>query len=446
MSKLITLKRGLDLRLVGALAPDSPTVKANAGLYAICPEDFPGFQPKVEVREGDAVLCGAPLLRDKVHEKIKLVSPVEGTVLRVIRGERRRILAVTVMAATPGAAGHSVKLPSAPTTAAQAKEFLMASGLWAMMRQRPYAIVPNPDNTPRDIFVTAFDSAPLAPAIDQSLSPDDLNAGVALLRLLTPGNIYLSIRPDSPLTIPEGAVGVTIKGPHPAGNPGVQAANIAPVNKGETIWTLSVDTLARIGHTILSGAADWSVKVALTGSETKRPRFVDTFAGAELSAIIDGDIKADNRHHRIISGNVLCGRSNPEFLRYPYRQITIIPEGDDVDEFMGWASLSPSKMSQSFSFPARLMPWKKFNPDARLNGGRRAMIMSGLYEKMLPMDIMPEYLIKAILARDIDRMEALGIYEVAPDDFALCEYVDPSKLELQQIVRKGLDYLRKETE
>ncbi|MDE6061632.1 MAG: NADH:ubiquinone reductase (Na(+)-transporting) subunit A, partial [Duncaniella sp.] len=201
----------------------------------------------------------------------------------------------------------------------------------------------------------------------------------------------------------------------------------------------------RMGSLALTGKPDWTASVAVTGSEVKEPRIENTIVGAELSAILEGELKADGRHQRIISGNVLTG--TPEgldgFLRYPYRQVTVIPEGDDADEFMGWASLSPSKMSVSPSFIGRFLG-RKFAPDARLNGGRRAMIMSGEYDKVFPMDILPEYLIKAILAKDIDRMEALGIYEVAPEDFALAEYVDPSKLELQKIVRDGLDYLRSE--
>ena len=217
---------------------------------------------------------------------------------------------------------------------------------------------------------------------------------------------------------------------HPSGNPGVQAANIAPVNKGDTVWTLDITTVVRIGRLALTGHADWSTTVAVVGSEVKQPRILTTSVGSSIAPLVAGNLKTADHHIRIIAGNVLTGVNAGEngFLRYPYRQITVIPEGDDVDEFMGWASMSPKKMRVNRSFLSSLLPGKKFSPDARLNGGRRAMIMSEQYDKVLPMDILPEYLIKAILARDIDQMERLGIYEVAHEDFALCEYVDPSKL------------------
>ena len=241
---------------------------------------------------------------------------------------------------------------------------------------------------------------------------------------------------------------VDVTGPHPSGNAGTVIAAIRPVNKGETVMCLDIHTLMRIGATALTGHVPCNTVVALTGSEIKNPKMISCLIGSEISSLLAGEIKDDNRHHRIISGNVLTGIAVPAdgYLRFPYTQITVIPEGDDVDEFMGWATLSPGKMSLSPSFPGHFLRRKLFNPDARLQGGRRAMIMSGEYDKVMPMDILPEYLIKAILSRDIDRMEQLGIYEVAPEDFALAEYADTSKLELQKIVREGLDYMRKELE
>lgn len=316
-----------------------------------------------------------------------------------------------------------------------------------MMRQRPYDIIPAPDSMPRDIFVTAMDTAPLAPDMEKELAGKELElrAGVKALKTLTKGSIYIGVRSGSSLPEIEGAEIIEFNPLHPAGNPGIQAANISPVNKGEIIWTLDAVTLAKIGGLMINGTVDFTAHVALTGSELIEPKMVSTIEGADLADLLEGDIADDGRNHRIISGNVLTGtpESMEGFLRYPYRQVTVIPEGDDADEFMGWASVSPSKMSVSPSFLGRFFG-KKFKPDARLMGGRRAMIMSEVYDKYLPMDVMPEYLIKAILAKDIDRMEALGIYEVAPEDFALAEYADPSKIELQRIVRDGLDYLRSE--
>ena len=240
---------------------------------------------------------------------------------------------------------------------------------------------------------------------------------------------------------------VEIEGPHPAGNIGVAINHIAPVNKGEVVWTLDALTLARIGNLMISGTFDATAVVALTGSEIENPHYLETMIGADLNSILDSQLKKKKRHKRVISGNVLTGITETPsgYLHYPYRQITVIPEGDDKVEFMGWASLSPKKMSISPSFPGHFLS-RLFKPDARLNGGRRAMIMSGEYDEMMPMDIMPEFLIKAILSKNIDQMEELGIYEVVPEDFALAEFADTSKLELQKIVAEGLEYLRKELE
>lgn len=441
MEKRITISRGLDIKLRGGIDSGTPVGSCVPASVAVVPGDFPGFVPKLAVKEGAEVACGAPLMFDKVNTDIALVSPVAGKVVAVVRGERRKILRVVVE--PQGDAAQTVALDDVRTA-------IMKSGLWAWMRQRPYDIVPTPDATPVNIFVTAFDSAPLAPSLAEAVKGKDaeIKAGVEALSKLTSGSVYVGVREGDVIDVPAPAVRVTFAGPHPAGNAGVQAAAIAPVNKGQTIWTLDIVTLARIGSLMLNGKVDFSTSVAVTGSEVETPAMVNTCVGASLESLLAGRLKTDSSHKRIISGNVLTGATCPAdgYLRFPYRQVTVIPEGDDVDEFMGWASMSPSKLSTSRSFLSWLMPGKRFAPDARINGGRRAMIMSGEYDKVMPMDIMPEYLIKAILSRNIDKMEALGIYEVAPEDFALCEFVDPSKLELQKIVRQGLDYLRKELE
>ncbi len=447
MNQTINFRRGLDLNLQGSIAPGTVIKSVAANKVAIIPDDFPGFIPRLTVKEGDSIQAGNAVMQDKNTPDICLVSPISGVVKHVVRGERRKILRVVIESdavTKPAAEGSPLKYSGAQ----ELKLALMRHGLWALMRQRPYDIIPDADTAPRDIFITCFDSSPLAPDLDNEVEGKnaEIAAAIKALLQLTNGNIYMSVRADSNITVPDGAKKVVVNGPHPAGNAGVQAAAIAPVNKGETIWTLDVVTLARIGSLLINGKVDWSATVAVTGSEIKEPCLVKTTAGASVADLLTDNIKNTDKHIRIISGNVLTGHTvgNDGFLRYPYRQITVIPEGDDVDEFMGWASLSPSKMSVNRSFPSRLLPKRKFSPDARLLGGRRAMIMSGEYDKVLPMDILPEYLIKAIISRDIDKMEALGIYEVAPEDFALCEYVDPSKLELQKIVRQGLDYLRKE--
>ena len=448
MSIGIKIKKGLDLPIAGTVADTlSITVKPTPSV-AINPDDFIGLVPKMEVREGDAVLAGQPLFHDKRHEEIKVVSPAAGKVKAVVRGERRKILRVEVEVA--GNEAKQLSVEDVFSSPVKAKSLLLESGLWAMMSQRPYAVVPDPSAEIRDIFVTGFDSSPLAVAKTEFSQDDkqDIAAGVRLLGMLTSGKIYISCRPGQDFPPTEGAETVIVEGPHPAGNAGTVIAAVKPVNKGETVICLDLPTLLRIGATALTGKTQGTTIVALTGSELKQPKIASTLIGAEMKALLSGEIKEDNRHHRIISGNVLTGIATPidGYLHLPYRQVTVIPEGDDVDEFMGWASLSPAKMSMSPSFPGHFLRRKLFRPDARLQGGRRAMIMSGEYDKVMPLDILPEYLIKAILARDIDRMEQLGIYEVAPEDFALAEYADTSKLELQKIVREGLDYLRKELE
>ncbi|MCC8070480.1 MAG: Na(+)-translocating NADH-quinone reductase subunit A [Bacteroidales bacterium] len=443
MNKELNLKRGLDLQLAGAVTSTTPTTPAVRQV-ALVPDDYPGFIPKLEVKEGDVIAAAQPLMHHKADERIKLVSPVAGTVASVVRGERRKILRVVVSVDPQGQPATPKKPTSRPDDLRAA---LMASGLWAQMRQRPYDIVPDAAAEPRDIFVTAFDSAPLAGEMALALAgkEKELAAGVKALKALTRGEVYVSVRPEWDLTLPSEATVVKVHGPHPAGNAGVQAANLAPVNKGETIWTLDAITLCRIGELVLTGLVDWTCTVAITGSEVKTPGYVKCPLGSALEPLLKGNIADDGVNHRIIAGNVLTGvkESLEGFLRYPYQQVTVIPEGDDVDEFMGWASMAMDKLSTSRSFPSHFLH-KLFKPDARLHGGRRAMIMSGEYDKVMPMDILPEYLLKAILSRDIDKMEALGIYEVAPEDFALCEFVDASKIEVQKAVREGLDYLRKE--
>lgn len=447
MRRTINLKKGLNLRLEGSLADTSVAATIVPDRIAIVPDDYPGFLPKLDVREGDKVEPGSPLMHDKTDTEICLVTPVAGTVESIVRGPRRKIERVVVKAA-PGVQPKSPAQVSAScATESDVRSVLKASGLWAMMRRRPYDIIPQSADSPRDIFVTAMDTAPLALNLEDMVKgmKSYLTAGVRAMRMLTKGTIYICVAKGSGLHDIEGAEIVEFPMLHPAGNTGVQIANIAPVNKGQAVWTLDIVTLAKIGQLMSEGRVDYAVEVAVTGSEVEKPRVVSTFPGSPLESLLKDNIREDGRNYRIISGNVLTG--TPEaldgYLRYPYRQVTVIPEGDDADEFMGWASLSPSKMSESRSFLGRFLG-RAFRPDARLLGGRRAMIMSGIYDDYVPMDIMPEYLIKAILAKDIDRMEALGIYEVAPEDFALAEYADPSKLELQRIVREGLDYMRKE--
>ena len=438
----LKLRKGLDIKLVGEVK-DSGVIDVEPRIFAVIPDDYPGLTAKVVVREGDYVKVGSTLIHDKNFNDVCLTSPVSGTVKAVVRGDRRKVLRIEIESdGKMDRATFDLSLPVITT--------LSRSGLFARLRRRPFDVVPRPDVVPRDIFVTAFDSAPLATPLTYLLGDDAsqcLAKAVGALAGLTSGKIYISVDSSWNLGDIAGAEMVEVCGPHPAGNAGIQAANIAPVNKGENIWTLDIVTLYYIGRLLTTGVLDTSTIVALTGPEVESPCLIRTTQCATVAPLIEGRLKSDARHRRIISGNVLTGTAVPAdgFLRFPWRQITVIAEGDDVDEFMGWASLSPSKLSVSPTFPLSRF-CRAFSPDAKLNGGRRAMIMSGEYDKVMPADIMVEYLLKAAISRNIEDMEALGIYEVAPEDVALCEFVDTSKLPVQQIIRDGLDFLRRETE
>lgn len=454
MAEVIKIKKGLDIPMSGVAANVFEDDKESY-LFGICPDDFPGHKWKSAVKVGDEVFVGSPLLYSKECEKLKLTSPVSGIVQEVRRGERRHILAVTVQASKPGGipsdddyllfgdSGSSIAADSADTVI----DILCSSGLFAQLRQRPYDIVPNPNVAPRDIFITGFDSAPLA----TDLITDDMYAlhekGVEVLSKLTKGSVILSVPYDSRLSSKVAKV-YEIEGPHPAGNVGVQISKIAPVNRGEVVWTLDSRTVVRIGALFSTRKLDAATCVNVCGDKALKPQFINTRIGVALQSLLKGELNPEHSHIRVISGNVLTGVKvdvDSDFLRWPYRQVTLIAEGDDADEFMGWATLSPSHYSVKRTFLSSLLgKHGRYRYDARLRGGKRAMILSGEMDKVFPMDIYPEFLLKAIMAGDIEKMEQLGIYEVAPEDFALPEFVDTSKQPLQQIVRTGLDKLREE--
>ena len=444
MAKLISLKKGLDINISGS-APVGTPANVCPATCAVVPDDFKGIVPKMDVKEGDTVLVGTPLFHDKQFYDIKVVSPVAGTVKAIVRGERRKLERILIEPSqTPDECINlDAKCSSDPV---KAQRLLLDSGIWAMIRQRPYGIVPRPGGLARDIFITAFDSAPLAPDHEAMLADSlpMIESAVKFLQPLTSGPIYIGVRPGSRIEAVKGAEVIAFEGPHPAGNAGVQICNVKPVNKGEQVWTLDLPTAVRLGGLVTTGKLSYDTIVAVTGCKIKQPKYIKTKIGADMASVVAGNIDGDE-HIRLIAGNVLTGIpvGIDHFLRYPYSQVTAIPEGDDRTDFLGWASLSTEKMSVNHSFPGHFLK-RPFCPDARINGGRRAMIMSGVYEKVLPMDIMPEYLIKACLAKNLDRMEQLGIYEIIPEDIALCEYVDPSKLELQKILQDGIDYIYNE--
>ena len=436
----IRLKKGFDLHLLGAIQGNDIAFTSPARSVAIVPDDFHGVIPRMEKKEGEHVIAGEPLYHDKNDEDIKVVAPVSGTIKEIRRGERRHIDAIII---APDNDGQAVK----HDTGGDAVKTLKAAGLWVMLRQRPYDVVPYTDVRPRNVFVTAFDSAPLAPDLDVVLGDKRqfIGRGVEVLKSLTDGNVCIGTREGQAFDAP-GAQVNTFVGPHPAGNAGVQAANTIPVNKGEVVWTLDIVTLARIGELFTTGMVSHDTVVAIDGEMVQQPGYVKTVMGADLETVLKNQL-TNVAHSRIISGNVLTGvKVNvDQWLRAPYRHITIIPENNKPDEFMGWASFNPNRFSIYRTFTTWLRGLKKpVSMDSRIKGGERAIVRTGEYDAMLPMDIHAEFLIKAIISGDIDKMEQLGVYEIAPEDFALAEFADTSKLELQRIVRQGLDKLRAE--
>ncbi|MDR0422449.1 MAG: Na(+)-translocating NADH-quinone reductase subunit A [Proteiniphilum sp.] len=448
MANRIKIKKGLQIPLLGE-AEETLKGSVASEYVRICPEDFHGVTPKLAVKADDTVKAGTPLLFDKDHPEILFASPVSGVVSAIERGEKRRILYIEVKADSEIRYEDFGKKEVATLSAEEAKKSILEAGLWFLIKQRPFDVVAVPDKEPRDIFVTGFNTAPLAPSVDFMLNglEADLQTGLDALSKLTAGKVYLSVgakTANKGLLHAKNVVITQFDGPHPAGNVGVQINHIKPVNRGETVWTLNAPDVALIGRLFNQGITDLTRTVALTGSEVKQTAYYRMPIGTELKSILKGNV-TEGISLRYISGNPLTGRKIDAdgVLRAYDTQVTVIPEGDDIHEIFGWASLSPKRYSAGCTYPAYN---KKYRLDARLLGGPRAIIVSSEYDKVFPMDIYPEQLIKSIIASNIDRMEQLGIYEVAPEDFALCEFVDTSKLELQRIVRAGLDKLRKEME
>ncbi len=439
---IIKLKKGIDLHLKGGSAKKN-VANISGNSFAIVPDDFHGIVPRLDVKEGDKVKSGTLLFHDRTYPEIFVTSPISGTIKEICRGERRKIQSI-IIENDSSSSSEEFDVSSNP------KEILLRSGLWASISQRPYDIVPSPSVRPRDIFVTAFDSAPLAPSFEILLEGKEqyLQKGIDILASLTDGKVFIGLSPKSKDYNLNGCIENIFDGPHPAGNVSVQIANLKPVNKGEVVWCLDLVTVARIGELFTTGKVPFDTVVAVSGSEVKDPHYISCTIGQDLASILKDNVTEPIETKRIISGNVLTGSKSSfeAHLRFPYHQITVIPENQSHDEFMGWASLSPKKFSVYHSFFSWLNMKKERALDAKINGAERAIVMAGEYDKMLPMDIYAEFLIKSIIAFDIDKMEQLGIYEMAPEDFALCEFADTSKLELQKIVREGLDKLRKEME
>ncbi|WP_329903487.1 Na(+)-translocating NADH-quinone reductase subunit A [Porphyromonas pogonae] len=449
MAKVISIKKGLTLNLKGKAPKEMLKSPAPASSYAVVPDDFVGVIPKVIVHPGDKVLAGQPLMYHKRFPSIQLTSPVSGEVVAVNRGAKRKVLNVEVK---PDGNQEYKSFDVANISSkdrGSIMSLLLESGLFAFFKQRPYDIVPNPDFAPRDIFITANFTAPLAPDFDFLAEGYENYIQLALdaLSKLTDGKVFLGVNGKTLIDI-RGVERVEINGPHPAGLVGVLINKTKPVNKDEVVWTLKASDLIVIGKFLTTGKVDYTRTLAMTGSDAMEHGYVSMLPGAKIEESFSGRLCVKPSHERIIDGNVLTGKKVWEedpFMSLQCDQITVIPEGDDVHDMFGWATLGFDKFSTSRSYFSWLAPKsKEYVMDARVKGGVRAMILSNQFSEVFPMDIMPEFLLKSIIVFNINDMENRGVYEVAPEDFALCEFVDASKMPLQKIVRDGLDNLYKE--
>ena len=422
----IKIRKGLDIRLAGA--PSKQIERFEPKFCAIKPTDFIGVVPKLHVEEGDTVKVGSVLFHDKNNERIVFTSPISGTVKAIVRGEKRAILKIMV---ENDGKNDAIDFSSVNDPI----DKMLQSGVWPMLRQRPFATIANPNDRPKHIFVSMFDTAPLAPDNDYIIENqyDAIAEGINVLSRLTDGNVYINVNVNSTTcrdainrisTDINNVVITQFEGPHPAGNVGTQINVISPINKGETVWYCYPQDVITIGKLFLTGRYDSTRIIAMTGSAVKKPHYYQTQVGADITPILD-----IVENSRVISGNVLTGTNitSDNCIGFYDSQVTVIPEGNKYKLF-GW-----------------LRPVFKRFTDTNTNGDTRPYIMTGQFERVFPFDIYPMQLIKACLIKDIDQMEELGIYEIDAEDFALCEVIDPSKTPIQQIIREGLEFIRKET-
>ena len=448
MSQTIVLKKGLTIPVAGkAELRVSKTIAPR--LTAVRPTDFKGFLPRLLVKEGDPVLCGSPVLSDKKNADILLTSPVSGTVRQIVRGEKRKLLAVLIEADGKRQCVDFALGDAAGLDADKIRQALLQSGLWPALIQRPYGVIADPDIRPRDIFISTFSSAPLAPDSDFCYSSElkAMQAGVDALAKLTDGRVWVGVdRADSPFASLQGVQVTVFQGKHPAGNVGVQISHLAPIRKGDTVWTLSPASLVAIGKLFTTGRYDVRRLVAVTGPAALDPSYISTLPGTPMSELA-GYIGNTPDEVRVVSGDILSGTTEGigGCLGFFDTQVTILREGTDK-ELLGW--IRPFRFNQfstDRSYFSWLLPKKKYAMDTNLHGGARAFLMNdGYYAKVLPMDIYPVFLAKACLAGEIDKMEKFGIYEVLPEDLATCEFVDPSKNNIQDMIEKGIDLMLKE--
>lgn len=451
MSKNIVLKKGLNIPITGE--SDLFVSKTiNPGIAAVQPTEFKGLLPRLLVKEGDAVLCGSPVIADKKNADILLTSPVSGKVKEIVRGEKRKLLAVLIESDDEQKDFDFGAKNVDKLTAEEIKSAIMAAGLWPFLVQRPYGILADPQAQPRSIFCSAFNTAPLAADVEFCYADKfkAIQTGVNALNKLTEGGVHVSLNADNASSTVfarlENAVLHFFQGKHPAGTVGVQIANICPIRKNEVVWTVSLAGLAAIGALFNTGKLKLRRKVAVCGPMAIQPSYVETVPGMPMTDIA-GYYGSTADETRFISGDVLSGKNVGQngYLGFRDDQITLIREGRDRELF-GWIRpIRYKQFSTDHCYFSWLMPWRKYNMDTNLHGGPRAFLMNdSYYSKVLPMDLFPIYLAKACLAGDIDKMEKFGIYEVLPEDLALCEFVDPSKNDIQDMIEKGIDLMLKE--
>lgn len=456
MSKTIKLRKGFSINLTGK-AEKKISQSGLSDTFAIKPTDFPGMvRPKVLVNEGDMVEAGTPLLIDKMQETVMYCAPVSGEVVEIKRGEKRKLLEIKILA------DKETKFKKlsfekftvsdlSSITVQQAKTIMLESGVWPMIVQRPYGIVADPEHSPKSIFISTFDTHPLAPDYAFLFKDQDkyFQAGVDILKKFTK-QVHVNVDGSAEVApifahVKNAQVNKFI-GKHPAGNVGVQIHHIDPINRGDIVWTLNPYGVIQIGKLFLEGKYDATKLVAVAGSEAKQPQYYKTCIGACVDKFVENNLASP--HVRVISGNVLTGENIGEkgYLGFYDNLVTIIPEGDKPRFFLtdGWLAPTANRLSfhRAFGLLSFLTPKKEFKLDTSTNGEERAFVMTGAFEKVTPMDILPTHLIKSIMAKDYDEMEALGIYEVVEEDLALCEFIDVSKHDIQQIIREGINLMR----
>ncbi len=449
MSNDIRIKKGLDIKLKGAA--EKATEKAIlSNFFSIRLEDFHGVIPKMIVKVGKKVKAGTSVFYNKTSENVKFASPVSGEIIEIVRGEKRKILAIKIKADKEQVYHENDNINLETANTETIKAHLLASGCWSFIKQRPYDVIANPDKAPKAIFISGFASAPLAANLNYVLQGKEaeLQAAVTALGKLTEGKVHISVgkHGNSPFDNLNGITLHNVSGPHPSGNVGTQINKIDPVNKGEVVWTVNAQDLVIIGELLLTGKFNAERIVALVGSSVEKPRYFVTKIGSEVATMIYDYGIAKDANARIISGNVLSGKQiQPDgYLDYYSNTITIIPEGDDY-EFFGWTTPVFNKVSTTRALTfSWMLPKKNFNLNTNTNGEHRAFVVTGGYEEVFPLDIFPLQILKSCMYKDLDEMEALGMYEVAPEDFALTEFVCVSKQPHQEIIRKGLDLMIKE--